>query len=92
MVLCADNSGRFLQNPREVAQILRGQNEQSMRVEGSDPQTQLELYILQVVVCARSGQDLESGQRCLPFREGGGGQRCHGNVLKMGSMLPQEGF
>ena len=27
------DSGRFLQNPREVAQIVSGQNEQSMRVE-----------------------------------------------------------
>ena len=30
----ADDSGRFLQNPREVAQIASGQNEQSMRVKG----------------------------------------------------------
>ena len=34
----ADDSERFLQNPREVAQIVRGQNEQSMRVKRSHPQ------------------------------------------------------
>ena len=37
-ILSADDSGRFLQNPREVTQIVRGQNEQSMRVKRSDPQ------------------------------------------------------
>ena len=37
-MLSADDSGQFLQNPREVAQIVRGQNEQSMRVKRSDPQ------------------------------------------------------
>ena len=37
-ILSADDSGRFLQNPREVAQIVGGQNEQSLRVKRSDPQ------------------------------------------------------
>ena len=37
-MLSADNSGRCLQNPREVAQIVSGQNAQSMRVKRSDPQ------------------------------------------------------
>ena len=37
-ILSADNSGRFLQNPREVAQIVGGQNAQSMRVIRSDLQ------------------------------------------------------
>ena len=37
-ILSADNSGRFLQNPRGIAQIAGGQNQQSMRVKRSDPQ------------------------------------------------------
>ena len=35
--MSANDSGRSVQNPREVAQIVCGQNEQSMRVKRSDP-------------------------------------------------------
>ena len=37
-IFSADDSGGFLQNPREIAQIVSGQNAQSMRVKRSDPQ------------------------------------------------------
>ena len=36
-ILSADDSGQFLQNPREVSQIVGGQNVQSMRDKRSDP-------------------------------------------------------
>ena len=37
-ILSADDSGRFLQNPREVVQFVSGQNVQSVRVKRSDLQ------------------------------------------------------
>ena len=43
-VLSADDSGRFLQNRTEVAQIVGGQNAWSMRAKRSDPQK--DYYIL----------------------------------------------
>ena len=37
-ILSANDSGWFLQNPKEVAQIVGGQNAQSVRAERSEPQ------------------------------------------------------
>ena len=47
-ILSADDSGRFLQNTREIAQIVGEQNAQSMRVKRSDPQKDWNFTIFQI--------------------------------------------